>query len=386
MSSEHIYDRAALVIKGEKNDYIALFSSSHSSNVDPYIPEWNLYSFSKKEDALNTPLRYAYYADEGMNRGERGQGITGEFDIFKWRQAIASPTTLNDSCEITVTFLNEKFDWEHHSRKLERIEQIAVASDIQLSIDTSIVTRNDRDVESKSLYLDLGNPKHVDLIYEITRDGSDPESHDSHKRLMVSNDFIGRKVASYTLGWSDLVLRRRTDNPVFVTRSTWKLHETILKFAFPVEGQNEYKDEKFAVVNWLCRIVSTHPFQWFCEKLVEIEKMQPGSAESAYRKFKALMKKVEVSSHEGMTIEVMAALSDKQKSKMYDYVLQRRKSLFDRCLKPDFQAMFTESVSDHITALFLSEFVECNMCAPAMFPQENSENVNQRAEQLVLLS
>lgn len=361
MSSEYIYDRAAIRLKGVGCDYIALYALSHSNNVDPYIPEWNLYGLSKLEDALDKPLQYCYYCDDGMTRGKKGQRISGEFDITKWREAIERATVITREFKVTLKFCNESHSQSHAWQKLEKIKAFAARSGLQLKID-NITERTD----AAWLEIDLENPEHVDLAWSTTRDMSDAESNDYHKRLMLPFNYLQRQVAQRLLGHLGFCDERRVSSTVQRKKSNFELQEVIYKFQFPVDGQPDYKDERFVVVNWLGRILSCDPMRWFCLKLIELEKKNPGTAESAYAKFKKHMNELQVTSHEGMTIEVMASLTDSQRADMTQWDIEKREKLFARSHKPGFPALYTESVQDHLQAMALAPYLECNLAVAEM--------------------
>ncbi|ABM39498.1 hypothetical protein [Polaromonas naphthalenivorans] len=361
MSSEYIYDRAAVRLKGVRFEYIALYILSHSNNVDPYIPNWNLYGFSKLEDALDIPLKYCYYCDDGITRGKKGQMISGEFDINKWRVAIERAPIIKDEFRLQLKFCDEKHSESHPLLKLEKIKAFAVQLDLHLEIE-SILGHS----EAAWLVLDLNNPEHVDLAWATTRDMSDAESNDSYKRLMLPFNFLQRQVAERFFGHLGYCDEKRASATVLRKQSNFDLPETIYKFEFPVDDQPVYKDVRFVVVNWLGRILSCSPDRWFCLKLIELEKKHLGTAESAYIKFKKHMKALQVTSHEGMTIEVMASLSGAQRAEMTQWDMDKRDRLFARLHKPGMSAIFTEVVKDHIQAMALAPYIECNLAISEM--------------------
>lgn len=361
MSSEYIYDRAAVRLKGTCREYMAIFVKSHSSNVDPFIPEWSLYSFVKTEDVLNAPLQYCYYCDDGMTRGINGRKITGEYDLTKWREAIEKASMIKDAFKFQIWFSEEKHSQSQPLQKLEKIKAFADKSELNLEIE--IVQGNSA---AACLLIDLNNPKHVDLVWDTTRDMTDIDSKDSHKRLMLPFNFLQRQVAERLFvlhGYDD---KKRTSTTVLEHHSSYEMEETIYKFEFPVDIQPVYNETRFVVVNWLGRILSCYPERWFCLKLIELERKYPGTAESAYVKFKKLMKSLPVTSHEGMTIEVVASLSVEQRAEMTEYDLDRRDRLFDRLHKPEMYAVYTDSVKDHLQAMALSPYVECNLAISEM--------------------
>lgn len=382
MSSEYIYDRRAVLLSGTDCNYIALFILSHSNNVDPHEPHWSLYGLSKQCDALNIPLKYAHYCDSGITRGVRGRSITGEYDITKWRQAIAA--VRNVSFKLNIRFY-EKPVWTELGQPLfKKLSALASQRNIALTVEAGTDVFRGESRPYESLTLDLAKPSDVDLIWQSTRDGTDPEAVDHHKRMVLPGNLLRRDYFAFGL---DTFAKAQTLLVPKLIPSTWKLNEKILKFAFPVNGQATYMDERYVVVDWRGRVISTSPEYWFCEHVLpKAEAAEPGSAESAYKKFKAIKKSLHVTPHEGMTIEVPATMKTEQLSKLENWQQENRQAFFARLLKPGFPAAYTDCVDDHIKALSMSDFMECNLALSTQAAMQEGQLLFQETDQLSLLS
>lgn len=162
-----------------------------------------------------------------------------------------------------------------------------------------------------------------------------------------------------------------------VVKSAWVMKDAIWKIEFPYPGQQSHSYPKFAVTDWQFRVLSTQPWYWFCEKLIAIEAAAPGSAESAYRKFKKIMKEIPAARHKGMTIELLA---DSASAILPDWAQERLAGLFvSTGHNPDFGVLYTEKAEDHLVALELSQFLQCNLALADV-------QTEKPAEQLCLLN
>lgn len=358
MSSEYIYQRKALTLKGRTCNFIALFCLSHSSNTYPHEPNWHLYGLSRQEDALTIPLMYARYADSGVNRGPKGRSITGEYDITQWRDAISKAPV----CQTTTQLrFSEKSMWyEQKLSNLAKVVEHANHLGVSLVLNDSVDTFHGDSWKCTTLTLDLSKTSDVDLIWNLTRDGSDSEAKDSYKRLVEPSEIFSSR--EQWVNESDHTVRLLERPTLQRSKSSWMLNERILKFEFPVDGQDMYKDMRFAVLNWQSQIIATDPECWFCHEVLPLlERKEPGSAESAYKRFKTIMASLPVTSHEGMTIEVNALLGDSEKAALDDWQLKARAKLFERCLKPTFPQAYTDTVKDHLAAFGLADFLICSL-------------------------
>ncbi|UUZ66343.1 hypothetical protein LP417_35625 (plasmid) [Polaromonas sp. P1-6] len=383
MSSEYIYGRKAVNIKGVNNTYTALFIESHSSNTFPHNPHWSLYAFSKKENAMDFVLRHVHYCDGGLTRGPRGVSISGEYEIGRWREAIAGALIVSPDMPLHLAFCNNHYHGTQLPLEaLEPFKQIVRESKAPVEFDPMQPSFNGKETVAAELAnLNLGNPVHADLIWRATQEIMVSDSlRGNEKRPVPAYVFMhslkGRMQSSY-----NCLVEDRESIATPIVKSDWVIQETITKFEFPYDDDPAYTYPKYAVTNWTGRILSTDPERWFCTKLIELEAAQPGSAESAYRKFKRLLKALPVSPYQGITIEVIAAMPSPEREKLAQWVLDDRAKLFESAgYEVGHYAVYTSDTRGHQAAMALSGFFECNLAVPEK-PQKSEKPV----EQLCLL-
>ena len=382
MSSEYIYGRKAVTIKGNAATYTALFIESHSSNTFPHEPRWSFYAISKQEHAMDYVLRHVHYCESGMTRGPKGVAISAPHEIGCWRDAIANARAIRPVMWLHLEFCkNHYYGSQLPIDALEPFKQIIV--EMELKPDFAPMFKKDElgiDVQvGESVTLNLGHPGVADLVWRATQEIKVKDTLYGGEPRMVSGYVFMRPLTSACQSFADPLPDDIDARVVPLVKSDWILDETITKFVFPYDHDPSFSFTKFVVSNWQGRVLSTDPERWFCKKLIELEAAHPGSAESAYRRFKKIMKGLVVTPHKGVTIEVMAAVPTAENEKWPQWVLDGRAKLFAAppYYKDGFPAMYTDDVASHLGALALSEFLECNIALP--------EKAEQPVEQLCLI-
>lgn len=333
MSSEFVYERRAVNLYGAKGAYTALFIKSHSSNTYPHLPEWNLYALEKKENAMDSACRYAYYCEDGCTRGARGVGITGDSEIGRWRDAISSAYTTPQNFTVLLTFCEKPAPWDLSLLTMVKFQDFAAGVGIQLLADFVYQRIGGKEtIVGHQLRLNLSYAHHVDLMWDATRDLTDLEKTDQNKQLIQPHCFmksIERQMANSYLFWQKDPLATQLS----AKTSKMELAESMFKFAFPVEGQTDYRHEVFVCVNQngLVLYSGRDPHNWFCKtKLMQEEAAHPGTAESAYRKFKKLIKALPTTPHEGLAVLMKEVASLRLPQAIPDWAVAKVTQLFKK--------------------------------------------------------
>lgn len=385
MSSHHTHDRAAIILKGVIGDYIVLFDKGHSNNVDPYIAKWSLYSFSHKEKALELPFQYAYYCEDGASRGKNGQPITGEYHINQWRKAVTSAMVVPEGTFIELKFFDQNSYFEMPMWKFDGLTELAANLKIALRTKKETLPGKVGNREVATVWIDFSVPEHVDLIHATTRDNSTGHeagatvNPDSYKRLMMPFEIFSRSMATQLFWHRDFDTK---NVEVKTVRSSWEFKENLIGLTFSNDDAYGYQEDVTVVRDWTGKVLSTSPMQWFGLQLTDIEQRQPGSAESAYRKFKAELKAVKNYPMEGMTVEVSVIATTGQLRELGEWRAEQRQELFNRCHKPGFPALFTDRAKDHKEALRLAPVIDCNLYVPAVDDGKHTGSTHGSQEQL----
>jgi hypothetical protein len=382
MSSEYIYGRKAVNIRGLAATYTALFIESHSSNTFPHEPRWSFYAISKQENALNYVLRHVHHCEGGMTRGPKGVAISAPHEIGCWREAIASAGTMHPG-----TQLNLEFCKNHYYGSQLPLESLApfkqLASELELPMAFTPLRKMDElgaSVEiGEAVTLNLSHPGVADLVWRAMQEIKVKDLLYGGEPRLVSGYVFMRPLTDACHPWLKPLPVDREVRVVPLVKSDWVMQETITKFKFPYENDPGFSFEKFVVSDWQGRVVSTDPERWFCTKLIELEAAHPGTAESAYRRFKKIIKALVVTPHQGVTIEVMAAMPTAENEVWPQWVIDGRAKLFAASAqyKEGFAALYTGDVTSHLGALALSDFLECNIALP--------EKAEKPIEQLCLI-
>lgn len=384
MSSEYIYERKAINLRGEKETYTALFTKSHSSNDGDHTPRWKLYHFSKQADALPYVAQCAHYCDSGLTRGPGGMPLSGEREITSWRVAVNTASVLNDASPVKAVDLvfspTPRLDADSVATMMAILR---LADGKGTDLHHHIADEQAVPPANSFITLDLSHPAHVDLIWEAVNTIKVPS-------LYGTGTMVGLGPYRFFDSVKGLLARGvdfpADDNPlvtqpVKVTTNLLKLYldQTFHKFEFPVKGQPVYKDCRIVVANWACRVLSLDPDRWFGNKLNVQEKMQPGCAESAYRAWKRHIKALPVTPVSRIgTVEVCplngasAAAENETRATMQSlesWQQETVKAFFAAHGKnPEVEAVYTNTVEDHLAALCLSGFVPCCIAVDEMAP------------------
>jgi hypothetical protein len=362
MSSEYISGRAAVNLYGRKGAYTALFVKSVSSNVDPQTPTWGLYAFSKKEDAMDHVIKYAYYCDGGMTRGTRGVKISGETEISLWREAIANAGVLPKPYRTTIRFMDKPAPFELPIESLSVVNDLAVDGQFSLALHPLITCQGDKcGVE---VTLDLSHPAHIDLIWDITRKGQTPTrkyssctslvpAHDVFRNFVSSGDFVGLRFPKDPLA-----------TVVTAKKSNFEYYQNqLLKFQLtqdhPENAYGPYTEEVFVVLEGTTVVSSSSSvLGWFCrDRLIQIEAANPGTAESAYRAFKALHNETAVT-----TLSSSVAIVMKKPAAVPAWCAQKVEDLFSKAVRlSEDENLFVADPFDRMKALALSDVIECSL-------------------------
>lgn len=384
MSSEYIYDRKAINLRGVKCDYTALFVKSHSSNDGEHTPRWKLYNFSKKIDAMCYPAQCAHYCESGLTRGIKGRAISGQYEIEAWRNAIRGACLLTENDRFTFVDLlfydkpAASIDSRHTLNALAKLAEntgVILYQFVQNQLGSQLATK---------ITLNLAAPKHVDLIWQAI-DTIKVQSFWSASSDPVGLGpyvFFGAVKAALEQGYKFSV----DSNPLTTQPEKVKtellqkyLGNSFHKFDFPVDGQAVYKDRRIVVSNWACRVLSTDPDGWFCKKLAIMEKVQPGCAESAYRAYKRHINALPVTPVEQIgTVEVRpldgqntAAESETRVTweTLTGWELESAKAFFAKHTKnPETDAVYTSTDTEHLAALSMSNYVPCFIAVNSTVP------------------
>lgn len=383
MSSEYIYGRLAVNLRGVSSDYTALFAKSHSSNDGEHTPRWKLYNFSKKEDAMLYPVQCAHYCDSGLTRGVKGRAITGQFEIESWRDAVRDACLVTESDKfklVDLLFVEKPNRQEQSFETLRALDKLAEKNGVilyqfvQNQISAPVTTK---------ITLNLATPKHVDLIWEAINTIKVPSIYGSHIMAGLGPyAFFGSVKVALEQGYKfPADLKPLATQPVKVKTGLLEkyLGNSFHKFDFPVDGQAVFKDRRIAVSNWACRVLSMDPDSWFGKKLAIMEKVQPGCAESALRAFKRHIKELPVTPIEQIgTVEIRSLdginTAGENETRVTSESLERWqletvKAFFANYAKnPETEAVYTTTAKDHLTALCMSDFVPCWLAVDAIIP------------------
>lgn len=359
MSSEYISGRAAVNLYGRKGAYTALFVKSVSSNVDPQTPTWGLYGFSKKEDAMDRVLKYAHYCDGGMTRGHRGVKISGETEIGRWREAIANASVVPDKLRVSLQFMDKPTPFQLPIESLTRINDLAVAGFFSLTcIDLRDCNGNRCGDE---LQLDLSLPAHVDLIWDITREGQvEPRQYSSDTSLVRASDVFRSFESSYEFP-------RFTKDPLAVVvkakKSDFSFPENqLLKIQYEVHPGTQPDPDFYMDYLYLGleddKVVaaSRSVMDWFCRGLlIQLETLNPGTAESAYRTFKALHKSIGVTA-----LDSLGEVFMKKPEVVPQWCAEKVKCLFERGeVQAGSDSLYKAHSDDRMNAIGLADVLEC---------------------------
>ena len=383
MSSEYIYERKAINLRGVTSDFTALFVKSHSSNDGELTPRWRLHNFCKKEDAMSSPVQHAHYCDSGLTRGVKGRAISGQFEIQAWRDAIreASLVADGDSCMcVDLLFVDKPGALDQSRQTLSALDKLAEKNGVilyqfvQNKITEPLVTK---------ITMNLADPKHVDLIWEAINTIKVPSIYASGAMVGLSPSFffasIKRALQQHYKFSADPKPLNTQPEKVRTELLEKYLGHSFHKFDFPVEGQAVYKDRRIAVSNWACRVLSTDPDGWFGKKLATMEKVQPGCAESALRAYKRHISALPVTPIEQIcTVEIRsldgantAAENETRVTceSLERWQLETVKAFFANHAKNlETEAVYTTTAKDHLAALGMSDFVPCFIAVNALAP------------------
>lgn len=375
MSSEFIYDRRAVNLYGTKGAYTALFISSHSNNDEHYTPQWRLYNLSKKEDALSYVVRHAHYCDGGMTRGVRGIKLTTTSEISRWREVIAKAVLPPKTCHVRLRFHEKANPFEIPMESMVKLKSLASRSGNELSCDP--ISQFIDGIETQvgcELVVNLNDPGHVDLIWDASRDNTNPECAENSKPLMLPYDLLP--------GWVGGNENPASMDPHAIRTTTrvskWQLKETLVKFAFPVEGQPVYKEQVEVVMDHRGDVICGNNSldYWFGEVLVEIEVAEPGTAEAAYRSFQKLRKETPVTPFENMAVALSAPSPATNKQPLDEWVVGLIAKLFANAgYKPTDPVVYTRTPEDHSAALRLSAYVPCSIDLPDLVIEKPQEQL-----------
>lgn len=306
MSSEYVYDRCAVNLYGVDAEYTALFTCSHSNNTFPHNPHWWMYHLSEKPRAIDQVLRYAHTCDDGMTRGPGGLPLSGQHDIALWRAAIAQACTVPAQDEFgamcaTLEFAEKPASQVFSLNVMTKFLDLAASMGIDLASEQSPGTGPARHF----VKFDLREARHIDLMWRAGREIEVPSLYGTEKAFMPLSAFC--KPITAILGCLHMppLPRDRLATVTAPVSSKYEVPQTIRRFEFAVEGQADDTQRMLVVTDWQCRILSTRPDHWFAHRLVEIEAANPGTAESAYRKFKRLVKSLPASAIQGSIVEVL---------------------------------------------------------------------------------
>lgn len=382
MSSEYIYERKAINLRGEKETYTALFVKSHSSNDGDHTPRWKLYHFSKQADALPYVAQCAHYCDSGLTRGPGGMPLSGEREITSWRVAANTASVLNDASPVKAVDLvfspTPRLDADSVAMM---VAILRLADGKGMDLHHHIADEQAVPPANSFITLDLSYAPHVDLIWEAINTIKVHSLYGTDRMVGLGPyRFFDAVKGLLALGGSfpsdDKPL---VTQPVKVTTNLLKLHlgQTFHKFEFPVKGQPVYKDRRIVVTNWACRVLSMDPDSWFAKKLAILEKLQPGCAESAHRAWKRHIKALPVTPVSQIgTVEVCslngasAAAESESRATMRSldgWQQEKVKAFFAAHGKnPEVEAVYTNTVEDHLEALSLSGFVPCCIAVDEM--------------------
>lgn len=376
MSSEYIYDRKAVNLYGAKGAYTALFVSSHSNNDSDYTPRWSLYKLSKKEDSLSCVLQHAHYCDGDMTQGVRGVKISTTAEISRWREVIATAVLPPITCHVRLRFYENASPYEIPMRTMEKLKSLAARSGIELISDP--ISRRIDGIETQvgcELLIDLNDPGHVDLIWEASQANTNPEIAENNKPLMPAYNFLPGWVG----GNGNHV---GVDRHAVMTKpraSKWQLKEKLVKFAFPTEGQPDYKQQVEVVMDHHGNVICGDNCldRWFGRQLIAIEAAEPGTAEAAYRSFQKLRKETPVTPFESMSVALSAPSPATIKEPLEEWVLGSIAKLFANVGgKPTDPVVNTRTPKDHMAALNLSAYVTCSIDLPDLVLEKPQEQLS----------
>jgi hypothetical protein len=384
MSSEYIYERKAINLRGEKETYTALFTKSHSSNDGDHTPRWKLYHFSKQADALPYVAQCAHYCDSGLTRGPGGMPLSGEQEITSWRVAVNTASVLNDASPVKAVDLvfspTPRMDADSVATMMAIL---SLAGGKGVGLHHHIADDKAAPPSNSFITLDLSYAAHVDLIWEAINTIKVPSLYGTGTMVALGAYRFFDSVKGLLARGVDFPADANplVTQPVKGSTTLLKLHlgKTFHKFEFPVKGQPVYKDCRIVVANWACRVLSLDPDRWFGNKLAMMEKVQPGCAESAYRAWKRHIKALPVTPVSRIgTVEVCplngasAAAENETRATMQSlesWQQETVKAFFAAHGKnPEVEAVYTNTVEDHLAALCLSGFVPCCIAVDEMAP------------------
>ena len=362
MSSEYISGRAAINLYGRKGAYTALFVKSVSSNVDPQTPTWGLYGLSRKEDAMDRVLKYAHYCDSGMTRGTRGVKISGETEISLWREAIANAGVLPESHQVKIRFMDKPTPFQLPIETLSRVNELAVAGFFSLTCSPILDWPNQVKC-GYELTLDLSLPAHVDLIWDSTRDGQvEPRQYSSDTSLVRASDIFKGFVSSYE--WPKfkkdplaVVVKARKSDFSFLDYQLLKIQYEV--HPGPRPDPYFYLDYLFVALE-ADKVVaaSRSVMSWFCgDLLIQLETLNPGTAESAYRAFKALHRSTRVTA-----VDELGEVMMKKPESVPQWCAEKVESLFARAQgQLGSENLYKAHPDDRMKALVLADVLECQV-------------------------
>jgi hypothetical protein len=370
VSSEYVYDRRAVNLQGVNGTYTALFIKSHSSNTFPHNPHWWLYHLSEKPSAIYHVLRYAHTCDDGLTRGPGGSPLSGQHDIALWRKAITEASTVPSkedagSMASTVVFAEKPCLAEYALEVMPKFLALAASMGIALSSEPYSGSGPAR----HAVTIDLCEPGHIDLIWRASREIEVKPLYGDETCFMRASMFL--KPIENILG--SLYLPQLPSDPLAIVTvpasSKYVVPEAIRRFEFPVEGLANQTHRMLVVTDWQCNILSTRPDHWFAQRLVEIEQANPGTAESAYRKFSRLIKALPASSIEGSIAEVLPCAKKAEKWRGQRWVQDTIERFYAGQGASDMSVpLYTSTAQQLLAALNVCEYLDCKLAVFELVP------------------
>lgn len=364
MSSEYIYRRKAVNIRGTRNVYTALFVESHSNNVDPHEPHWWVQAFVKQKDALAAILPHVHYCEDGMTRGPKGVAISGEHSIGKWREALSNAILITPGTYLDLKFLDgrHRYGSELPSSLLADFKNLAQELDCEIPIlPIHKMLNSGETCVGQSVRLFLSNPEDADLIWEMTQRLKVQSAYGNGELYPVKASFLREPLIPLLESRRDSLSDMDSDRQnVTTVKSEWVMQESIIRMDLPMEGHPEYTYPRHVVIAANGAVLSTDPHRWFGKKLVELEAACPGSAESAYRKFKKLLKALPITDYKSLSVEVPAAMPASVIVKMPAWVQEHRAKLFESwTYQSGAPFLKTDDLKSLLAALYVSDFIDC---------------------------
>lgn len=285
MSSEYLYDRRAIRLRGRTEECFLLLVHSHSSNDGEHVPHWWVQHIGSASEMMGEVLRYAHYCESEMTRGPRGVRISGQSHIKLWREAMRCARTLDREVSLHLDFCEAPVWRSIEARKLGLLLNLAKSIGVDTSVNNVVQTSVGGPQEPVNrLQIELGNPGHVDLLIAANRS----VGFGSSKLIPIA---IALASVAENLALGHPPQGRLTAESVEQMRcqDLDLLGNAVLEIAPDLSVDTYPTNSPLQVVfDEGQRLVSAgNPLRWFCETILQkMERERPGVAEAAYAKFK----------------------------------------------------------------------------------------------------